>query len=187
MPNDDTLGHVSIKGLAMTVPEHFGKAVIIAAVALGTSAGVAWSGHRQVSARDRQEQQDRAAIERLHALDVSTTLTDKADLLAKLWDKDAVRLEPGHPVEVGKAVIYADDKKWEQTKGRYRTLSYVSDIKDVQIVGDWAFEWGIPTGSYRDSTGKIFHIRGKQLRVMKRQPDGEWKFARVMGVIDERQ
>ena len=34
---------------------------------------------------------DRAGIERLHRLDVETTLTDKADELARLWDKDAVR------------------------------------------------------------------------------------------------
>ena len=65
-------------------------------------------------------------------------------------------------------------------------LTYVSDIKDVQIVGDWAFEWGYASGSYRDAAGKIFNIRGKQLRIMKRQPDGEWKFARMMGVIDSR-
>ena len=123
---------------------------------------------------------------RLHALDVKTTLSDNADELVKLWDKDAVRLQAGHPAEVGKAVIYADDKKWEQSKDRDQMLTYMSDIKDVQIVGDWAFEWGYASGSYRDAAGKIVDIRGKQLRVMKRQPDGEWKFARVMGIIDSR-
>lgn len=169
----------------MRIRERFGRAVIIVASGLVVTAGVALLAHGQGS--PRTEQQDRAAIERLHALDVQTTLTDKADELAKLWDQDAVRLMAGHPVEVGKAVIYADDKKWEQSKDRDHMLTYVSDIKDVQIVGDWAFEWGLAVGSYRDAAGKIFHISGKQLRIMKRQPDGEWKFARVMGVIDSRE
>jgi ketosteroid isomerase-like protein len=170
--------------------------LVVAALAAGgvvTSTAVSLSAHGQTSAlvgqqgqNYRKYQQDRAAIDRLHALDIAATLSDKADELAKLWDKDAVRLEAGHAPEVSKAVIYADDKQWEQTKGRYRSLTYVSDIKDVQIVGDWAFEWGIAKGSYRDSTGKILPLYGKQLRVMKRQPDGEWKFARVMGVVESR-
>ena len=168
----------------MLIRERIAKMAIFVAVGLVASAGVALLAYGQGSAR--KDQQDRAAIERLHALDVKTTLSDNADELVKLWDKDAVRLQAGHPAEVGKAVIYADDKKWEQSKDRDHMLTYVSDIKDVQIVGDWAFEWGYATGSIRDAAGKIVDIRGKQLRVMKRQPDGEWKFARVMGIIDSR-
>jgi len=163
------------------IRERIAKMAIFVAVGLLASAGVALLAYGT-----RKDQQDRAAIERLHALDVKTTLSDNADELVKLWDKDAVRLQAGHPAEVGKAVIYADDKKWEQSKDRDQMLTYMSDIKDVQIVGDWAFEWGYASGSYRDAAGKIVDIRGKQLRVMKRQPDGEWKFARVMGIIDSR-
>ena len=167
------------------IRERIAKMAIVVVAGLVASAGVALLADGQGSAQT--DQQDRAAIERLHALDVKTTLSDNADELVKLWDKDAVRLQAGHPAEVGKAVIYADDKKWEQSKDRDHMLTYVSDIKDVQIVGDWAFEWGYASGSYRDAAAKIVDIRGKQLRVMKRQPDGEWKFARVMGIIDSRQ
>jgi hypothetical protein len=39
--------------------------------------------------------QDRREIERLHEQDVAATLTDDADQLAKLWDEEAVRLQPG--------------------------------------------------------------------------------------------
>ena len=168
----------------MMIRERIAKMAIVVAAGLIASAGVALLAYGQGSAQ--KDQQDRAAIERLHALDVKTTLSDNADELAKLWDKDAVRLQAGRPAEVGKTVIYADDKKWEQSKDRDLMLTYMSDIKDVQIVGDWAFEWGYASGSYRDGAGKIVDIRGKQLRVMKRQPDGEWKFARVMGIIDYR-
>ena len=121
--------------------------------------------------------QARDAIERLHQQDVETTLSDKADRLATLWDAEAVRLQPGRPAEIGKAVIYADDKSWEQ-RNEARTLCYRAEIIDLQISGDWAFEWGY--FSYRDSRSPT-PGRGKVLRVIKRQPDGSWKFARVIG------
>ena len=127
----------------------------------------------------RNESIDRQAIERLHQLDVETTLTDSADELAKLWDKDAVRLQAGGPAEVGKVQIYTDDERWQHDPKRPHSLSYKPDVKDIQLAGDWAFEWGYFTAAAQDVTGKTVSMRGKQLRVMKRQSDGSWKFARV--------
>ena len=129
-------------------------------------------------AKKRSEQQDRAAIQVLHAQDVAATLSDKADELTKLWDSEAVRIQQGSPPEVGRSTIYANDKRWETSATRTRTLCYRAEIKDLQIFGDWAFEWGY--FSYKDS-GESKAGRGKVLRVIKRQPDGSWKFARVIG------
>ncbi len=120
---------------------------------------------------DGAARQDRAGIDRLHQQDVEATLSDKADQLATLWDNEAVRIGPGRPPEIGKAVIYADDKRWEEKKDRGRTLCYRSEIKDLQIAGDWAFEWGY--FSYKESADPK-PGRGKVLRVIKRQPDGSW-------------
>ena len=128
-------------------------------------------------------QADRVAIERLHEEDKEATLSDSADQLAKLWDKDAVRLMAGHPPEIGAAVIYADDKRWEMSSGRERDLCYDLEIQDVQIAGDWAFEWGYGSlKTSKDGKGSIGY--GKVLRVMKRQSDGTWRFARVMGAFE---
>ena len=128
-------------------------------------------------------EQDRAAIERLHQLDIETTISGKADDLAKLWDKDAVRLLPDSPVEIGKAAIYTSDKR-DETAGEGLNACYKPEIKDLQIAGDWAFEWGY--FSYKGSP-KAKMILGKVLRVIKRQPDGSWKFSRVMAFVDEKQ
>jgi hypothetical protein len=128
-------------------------------------------------------QQDKAGIERLHQQDKDATLSDKADELEKLWDVDGVRIMPGRPAEISKAVIYADDKGWEASPGRERSLCYDLEVQDVQIAGDWAFEWAY--GSYTTSKdGKRTTLHGKVMRVMKRQADGSWKFARVMGLPD---
>ena len=134
------------------------------------------------SSESSSEEADRIAIERLHRQDVEATLSDKADELAKLWDTEAVRIQPGRPAEIGKVEIYANDKRWEAKPDRARTLCYKSEIKDVRIAGEWAFEWGYI--SYKDSSNPK-PMRGKVLRVMKRQPDGSWKFSRVI-VFDEK-
>ena len=54
---------------------------------------------RVVAQERRSLQQERAAIERLHQQDIEATLSDKADVLAQLWDRDAVRLSPSGPAE----------------------------------------------------------------------------------------
>ena len=128
--------------------------------------------------------QEMTAIERLHEQDKEATLADSADQLAKMWDKDAVRFSGDRPAEIGAATIYADDKKWEMSSGRERTLCYDLEIQDIQVAGDWAFEWGY--GSYKIEKGdKVTVQYGQLMRVMKRQSDGSWRFARVMGLPAE--
>ena len=111
-----------------------GKIIAIVGL-LGASVAVVSLAHPNSSA-----EQARIGIEQLHQLDVEATLSDKADELAKLWDSEAVRIQPGRAAEVGKPEIYANDKRWESKADRPKTLCYKSEIKDVQIVGDWAFE-----------------------------------------------
>jgi len=83
---------------------HFGlQTIIVCVFSLGSIS--------PLSAQPRSLQQDREGIEALHKLDVETTLSGKADDLAKLWDRDAVRLLPDSPAEVDKAAIYATDQR----------------------------------------------------------------------------
>jgi ketosteroid isomerase-like protein len=124
------------------------------------------------------KQQARIAIDRLHQAEVKATLSGKADDFAQLWNSDAVRIQPGSPVEIGKVAIHATDKHEEASTNGGRILCYTAEIQDLQIAGDWAFEWGY--FSYRESANSK-PGRGKFLRVIKRQPDGSWKLARLMG------
>src|SRR5271170_148862 len=98
---------------------------------LGARAGVTLQAHESDS-----EEKARMAIERLYQQDVEATLSGKADDFAKLWDSEAVRIQPGAPPEIGKAVIYADDKREEAKSGGGQNVCYRSEIKDLQIVGD---------------------------------------------------
>jgi ketosteroid isomerase-like protein len=161
----------------MRIRDSLKGALIIGGSTIAASAGLTVLAQQRGSG-----QQDRAGIERLHQQDVDATLSDRADQLATLWDNEAVRIGPGRPPEVGKAVIYADDKRWEQSKDRGKTVCYRSEIKDLQIAGDWAVEWGY--FSFKDS-GDPKAGRGKVLRVIRRQASGSWKFARVVVVPEE--
>jgi hypothetical protein len=94
----------------MRICGRLGVMLIIIVGVLGFRAGVTLLAYENGSA-----QKARTAIERLHQQDVEATLSGKADDFAKLWDSEAVRIGSGGPAEIGKAVIYADDKREENS------------------------------------------------------------------------
>src|SRR6516164_4151861 len=154
----------------------FGSNLFVIAMLMAGASSTPRASHSSV-------EQDLVGIERLHEQDKEASLADSADQLAKLWDKDAVRFHAERPAEIGAALIYADDKQWEMSSGRERSLCGDLEIQDIQIAGDWAFEWGY--FSYKVAKGDKESVQyGKVMRVMRRQSDGTWRFARVMGLLD---
>ena len=149
-----------------------GSSLLVMAMSIGVFGGALAASRGQ---------QDLRGIERLHRQDSIATLSDDADQLAKLWDKDGVRFPTARPTEIGAAVIYADDKRWQVSSGRENTLCYDFEVQDIQFAADWAFEWGY--GSLKTARGGKASIEyAKVMRVMKRQSDGTWRFARVMAL-----
>ena len=125
--------------------------------------------------------QDMAAIEKLHQQDIAATLSRDPVALTDLWTEDAVRLSPGQPAEVGKQAIRESNERWSARPG-VKVLSYVPETKDLTMLDGWAVEWGNFTGSYVESAGgAVKQIRGNKLMVLKRLPDGSWKYFRGMG------
>jgi hypothetical protein len=96
--------------------------VIIVVGVLGTNAALTSLAHENGST------QARLAIEQLHKQDVEATLSGKADDFAKLWDNEAVRIQPGAPAEIGKVVIHADDKREEAKSGGGQNVCYRAEI-----------------------------------------------------------
>ena len=91
----------------------------------------------------------------------------------------------GTPPIVGKAAFHDFVKQALAKSPAVKVVKYAPDIHDIQVAGNVAYEWG-----YFDTTQKSFEqqapesLRAKLLRVMRRQPDGSWKFARVMWLPD---
>jgi len=58
------------------------------------------------------------------------------------------------------------------------------EIQDGKIAGDWAFEWAYFSYKGSNTEGKVSTAQGKVMRVLHRQADGSWKFARVMNFTE---
>jgi ketosteroid isomerase-like protein len=129
----------------------------------------------------------RSGIDKLHELDRRVTLLNDPKALQAEWSSDAVRIEPDYPPDVGKAAIYASDfRSFTEAPGG-AIVSYHPEIRDVQVFGDRAVEWGTFDVGYRAAPGKPVELfRGKLLRVLRREASGDWKFSHVMVVFDSK-
>jgi uncharacterized protein (TIGR02246 family) len=142
-------------------------------------------GARGSAPRTAAADRELAAIERLHRQDVAATVPGDARLLAELWTDDAVRIGPGGRIHAGKAAIRAADERATARHPQGRVLTYVPVIEDLRVAGEWAFEWGRFTSTYQENpTAKVEAVRGTVLRVLRRQVDGSWKFARLMVQVE---
>jgi uncharacterized protein (TIGR02246 family) len=158
--------------------------VISVAVVVGALTAFAEQGVEKPAASvgsDRGDRDaDRAAIETLHQQDIAATLSRDPVALTDLWTDDAIRLGPGQPAEVGKQAIRDSNERWSALP--VKVLTFVPEIKDVTIWDGWAVEWGYFSGSYVESpTGEPKQMRGARLSVVKKLPDGSWKYFRGMG------
>ena len=172
---------VRLRILSVVLIVVVGSFLFVVSRVVGSSAG----GHAAVERR--MDRADQAGIEELHRKDVAATLASDPKLLAELWTDDAVRLQPGGPAEVGLTVIRENDRKQLAEHPAAKVLSYRPEIKDVQVVGDWAFvdSWPRNRTTRETPDGKGVSLHGKALRVLKKQSDGSWKFARVMWNLNQ--
>ena len=154
------------------------KIILILAISL-LAVALAWS------ARGNHSVGTPAGIEKLHKDDVTATIGRDADALTALWDDDAVLLQPGMPPIIGKEAFHDFMKQALAKSPSVNEVKYVPDIRDIQVAGDVAYEWGYFDAAQKSSDQQTPEkVRAKLLRVMKRQADGSWRFARVMWLPD---
>jgi len=129
--------------------------------------------------------QDRAEIEKFLRKDIAATLSRDTVALTELFTDDGVRLSQGEPDDIGKEAIRATNERFKAATPELRVLSYVPENKEVTVADGSAFVWGYFTASYVESPGgEVKRFRGKRLMVLKKQPDGSWKCARLMAVMN---
>jgi hypothetical protein len=126
---------------------------------------------------------DLAAIDKLHKADEECTLTQDPACLTALWSNDGVKVDaPGGPV-MGLKALEEMYQKFRAQYPEFKVLKYAPDYKHMQsaIVDGWAIEVGYTDTTYKMSANAapITAPRTKWMRVLKRQPDGSWKFAVV--------
>jgi uncharacterized protein (TIGR02246 family) len=123
---------------------------------------------------------DLAAIERLHKADVAATLTQDPTSMTSLWSDDGVNLGAAGTPVVGIKAMGEMYQQFRAANPDFKVLNYVSDIKEIQIAGDWALEVGNVQATYKLSAKDApVNVNDKGMRLLKRQSDGSWKFALV--------
>ena len=122
-----------------------------------------------------------AGIEKLHQADVAATLARDSESLVALWDTDALLLQPGQAPLMGQVAFREFVKQNFAQAPSAKVLKYVPDIRDVQVVGPVAYEWGYFDSTFQPSDhANPVTLRASFMRVLKQQPDGTWKFTRIM-------
>jgi uncharacterized protein (TIGR02246 family) len=122
---------------------------------------------------------DLAAIERLHKADIEATLKQDSSLLINLWSDDCVKLGVPGPAVVGKKAMQKVYEKFRADYPDFKVLKYSPEIQDVQVADGWAIEWVYYEATYKMSEkDNPVSMRRKDLRVLRQQSDGSWKFAR---------
>jgi uncharacterized protein (TIGR02246 family) len=154
---------------------------LIAIPSFGQKAKRSPATHRNEASTAQKQQfaDDQQAINALHDKDIQASLALDADALESLWADDIVTIAPGGPPVVGKAANRAElDKHIEQMRST-EILAYNEQFQEIQVVGDWAFEYGTITGRTRPfKGGQEQQLQFNVMRILKRQPDTTWRIAR---------
>ncbi|HEY7728185.1 MAG TPA: SgcJ/EcaC family oxidoreductase [Candidatus Eisenbacteria bacterium] len=123
---------------------------------------------------------DLEAIRRLHEMDQRAAKAGDFAALRALFTEDAVILPPGAVALRGRDAIRESFIRMSERPRTEIVLEYQYDPDEVQVVGDLAYEWGVFRGRVRREDGTEVEERCKAMRILKRQPSGEWKIHRTM-------
>jgi ketosteroid isomerase-like protein len=120
-------------------------------------------------------------IEKLHQADVAATLMRDVDALTALWDDDGVLLQPGQSPVIGKTAFVEFLKQNLARSASLKVLTYAPEIRDIQVEGDVAYEWGVFNSTVSSSDlEQPTNFRARFVRILRRQLDGSWRFCPVM-------
>ncbi len=117
-----------------------------------------------------------AIIRTLHEESNVALSRGDVDSVMSVYADDVISMPPNQALLVGKAAIRS---MWEGILSDYSIEASVS-VQEVEVTGPWAFERGTyqmtltPKGG-----GPGIEDDGKYLDIVRRQPDGSWKYFRV--------
>jgi uncharacterized protein (TIGR02246 family) len=122
------------------------------------------------------QQDDKQAIQTLTEDWVAAVRTKDIARLTNMVTEDAVFLPPGFPAIRGKQGVEA---MYTSFFRQFSSVEQTASLEEVEVAGDWAFAWG--TESFNlvpQASESQIHMQGKGMSILRRQPDGSWKFAR---------
>ena len=120
-------------------------------------------------------------IAELHRKDMTASKAGDFRTLRSLMSDDAVVLPPGGRMLRGAEALDRSFAAMAAAPAATEVLEYRFDWHEVEVCGDYAFEWGYIVGQERDlASGQVSAEKHHVMRILQRQPDGEWKVHRTM-------
>ena len=122
-----------------------------------------------------------ADVEAIRALCVQWTTAAEAgdvDGLVALYTDDAVRLPPDGPSYSGKAA-FEENFRGDFEKFSIEVVWPIEGTEEIVVADGWAFHLSEYIVLVTPSNGgETVEEKGNVVEIIRRQPDGSWKFAR---------
>ncbi|MGB6865834.1 MAG: DUF4440 domain-containing protein [Candidatus Aminicenantaceae bacterium] len=117
---------------------------------------------------------DVEAIKNLRAQYMVSQDAGDAEGCVSYWDEDGALMPPNEPSVVGKESLLS----WYQTAFDHVKIDFKVSFDQIEVADDWGFVRGGYEGAIIPKPeGEPIPDKGKYLEILKRQPDGSWKFA----------
>jgi ketosteroid isomerase-like protein len=101
------------------------------------------------------------------------------------WTDDFAMIPAAGPIVRGRAANVEMVERGNEQISALEPLKYEVEFEEIEVVGDYAFEWGTYRGASRPRAGgETISYSGKLMRILQRQPDGSWKMHRTMVTVD---
>ncbi|MGZ4817688.1 MAG: YybH family protein [Terriglobales bacterium] len=139
-------------------------------------------GHRSATpAPQHNLEEDQKAIADLQRRDIDANIAVDTDKIMALRTGDVVYLVPGRSPLVGQDAVRNYLEEIRRQLADWDMIGYEEQWQEVQVVGDFAFEWGTINIRARQENEKRESTAVRNvIQVLKRQPDGDWKIARAI-------
>lgn len=123
---------------------------------------------------------DEGEIRRLVATWMAATKSGDLETVLGLMTEDAVFLVAGRPPMIGKAA-YAAAARTQAAHGAPK-FEGTSDIREIRVLGDWAYMWTDLTVVVTPGAGKPVRRAGQTLTILRKEK-GEWLLARDANLL----
>jgi uncharacterized protein (TIGR02246 family) len=125
------------------------------------------------------KQNDEQAILQLVDKWLAASKTGDLATVLNLMADDVIFMVPGKE-PFGKEAFAARSREMEHHK-----IEGTSDIKEIKVLGDWAWMRNHLTITITQPDGKLSRRSGYVLTILRKNPDGAWVIARDANLLTE--
>jgi uncharacterized protein (TIGR02246 family) len=148
------------------------RTVLAAALILVTACS------QQTSRANPGTEADKDAIRALLAEASAAHRAGDPERWTALFTDDVVIMSPDRPAITGRQAVA------QLGREQFAKFRSTADIKpvEIEVCGDWAFARTAVTGAFTPKDGSApMDLDYKEIAIYRRQPDGRWKVARLIG------